>query len=767
VAVAGYTNGSPVTYFYLVAAEGVPVRVSLEAPDRVYVNKPFTVKVHLEDYNGNPLTGETVIVADVEPSGLRELTALTTGEDGNATGEVVLTSRGVHRLVAYFPGRGLLMTGYSRQVEVTALEKVAAHLSLSPNVTVEGIPSTLLANLTDAYTGSPVAGVWVSVEANTTYGWASVGAGLTNSAGFTSVAISLPEGVYMLRLKLATPYLELAGQAEALLRVLPPGTPPPQGPYVSPIGRILAFPPVMAEAGEEAVVYFAFYYGENPAAPSSVSVRVVPETHATVEEVQPGVYRVTFTPEATGLYTVVMTATYNYATYVGVATFHVYDVEARLSSWGARVEELVASMEDANKTIYSLLAGLEALNESVTGFLEGLNSSVLEILSSINATVNEQLNYTIVTYLDSMNRSMTLYLRGINDTISHYLGSLLEALQAANMTKVYMLLLGLNRSQGVILADLGELNETMASGLSAVNAALEDTSAVVLENWEMLRGLNSTVYRLASQLNTSLSRIRVMIASNGHLIVEVNTSLSNLIANANASLSGLVKASEGRLYALITSKAGLILADLHSIGYNISIVRANVSEALSLLRDQEDQANTILSTLNDTVLEIRTSLGSLNVTLGDALRKLGLIQGILVTINGSTAEILDSTGSIKTVLLEDLKPGILDVKDGMALLNTSMGIVVADLGALKNYTTTLLGVHAKINATATSISEKLDKIMEKLDALNQQLQSQQGITTKAEKAYEKASRAYVAGVAGAGIGIAGLAAAVIALLRRP
>jgi hypothetical protein len=859
VAVAGYTGGEARTEFYLVNAEGIPVSVSLQAPGAVYANVPFNVTVSLEDFNGNPVGGATVVVAEAGESSLRNLTSLVTGPDGVASGRVVLGERGVHRLVAYYPGNGSLTAGFSRQVEVVVTELANATLSLSSESTVEGFPVTATVALEDAVTGSPLSGVWVVVEANTTSGWVSVGAGLTDDSGLATVPLSLPTGNYTLRLRLATPYVELAAPVNATLHVTPPGVPPPEGPYVSPVGRVLAFPPVAAEAGEEASVYFAFYYGENPAAPSQVSVSVTPETPATVTEVQPGLYRVTLTPQTAGLYTVVFAATYNYATYVGVASFYVYDIESRLSEWEASIDGLIESLEDANQTVHTLIESLQALNESVAGFLEGLNASTQGFLGSLNATVastlasfNEELNYTILTYLDSMNNTITIYLRGINDTISYYLGELLDALQAANMTAYYALLLQVNRTQATLLADLGSVNETLSASLAGVAGLVNSTRALVVENWEAIAGLNSTVYSLASRLNASIDDVRVMVARNGELVAEVNTSLAGLVAGANASLAGLLEAAEGDLYALITSKAGLILADLEALGYNLSLVAGNVSTAVSLIEalasnqsllaqaildsingsaasilsavegigvdmeglaeglagyiasaagnatsaimalnatlnllanatveeiaaralelaeNQTGLANAILDALAGSTLEIETSIGALNVSLGDALQRLGLVQGILVSLNATAAEIVNATGGVETVLLTDLKPAIINAENGVALLNTSLGVVVADLDTIKESAATIANAASNANRAAAEISQKLDTVMEKLDNLTRQVSSQQAnLSKQATEASRKASRAYIAGVAGVGVGSAGLLAALATLLRRP
>ncbi len=859
LAVAGYTGGNPLTEFYRVNSEGIPVRISLNAPSLVHANEPFNATIILEDYRGNPVSNATVVLAEMIEGGLVNLTALTTDADGSATGRIVLTERGVHRLIAYYPGEGLLYSAFSDPLTVTVVQEAVGSLSLETGVVAEGIPVSLTTSLLDAYTGSPISDAWVKVEANTSSGWASVGAGLTNSNGQAIITISLPTGYYVLRLTIVTPYIELVEPVNTTLQVLPPGTPLPEGPYVSPIGRVLSFPPLLAEEGEEASVYFAFYYGEKLAEPTWINVTVSPSTDFSVEEVSPGLYRVSLTPGETGYYTIVFTAAYNYATYVGVATFYVYNIGGTLGSINSTMQELIQSMIEANHTIYTLLAELGDMNSSIAGFLDNLNSTLMNTLVSFN----NQLNYTLITFIGDLNNTAALYLKGINDSINHYLGDILEALRSANMTAYYAMLQQVNDTQYMILADIGRMNESLMNKIIDLAQVSNATYGIVVQDWSMIRGLNTTIYSFAEKFNASLENIRVLVAGNGELIVSMNTSTASLLQAVNASLTGLVKTSSGSIYALIDARTGIILANLSSIsynlglindsaitletelgslnmtiedalhrigliegmvvninqtaamildntgetlsillndlepslqavrgvlalvntrigyivanlsriGYNITIIKSNITEIMNILEtiseNQGELPGQILSMINplldDIELKIDTRLGSLNVSLHDALFKLNLIHGILIGINNTSAKILDANGKIRSVLINDLKPITMEIKDNITLVRTRLGLLVSIDSKLND----ILSNIPVINGSLEAIIDKLSSMDETLTSLNHSIQIQQGkLSTEASKASDKADRAYMVSVAASGLGVTGIATAIFSLVRR-
>ncbi|MCE4606179.1 MAG: hypothetical protein F7B59_02475 [Desulfurococcales archaeon] len=158
VAVAGVSGEDVATDFFMVSEEGVPSSVDMSVPGSVVANEPFNISVEVRDFYGNP-SNAPVVIAEVGNDGLHNLTVLTTGVDGSASGYIVLRDRGVHRLIAYFPGNSRYLSGFSKASDVVVTEMVSGGIDLPVNHTVEGVPVTARVSLVDSVTREPVSGV--------------------------------------------------------------------------------------------------------------------------------------------------------------------------------------------------------------------------------------------------------------------------------------------------------------------------------------------------------------------------------------------------------------------------------------------------------------------------------------------------------------------------------------------------------------------------------------------------------------------------------
>ena len=705
--VAGYTlSDEGVSYVYMVTGKATPTSITLEAPPVVYAGEAFQVMVNLTTKLGDPISGATVIIEEYDEAAnaWKPVAALETGSDGLAVGQVVLVGRGPHLIRAHYPGNpdALLNSAYSNVIRVVAVLRVSASIRLSANTTIEGLPVDAIVSITRFTDGKPVSGVWVSLEVNTSTGWAVAGAGVTNDNGVSAITLNLPAGSYKLRVSLATSYLELESYDVVLLRVYPPMEPPPEGPYISPIGRILAFAPPMADIGDQARVVFAFYYGEHPVTPTTYDVQVIPSVaDVNISEISTGVYIVEFTPQSSGVYTVLFTAYYNYAVYVGAANLYVYDLDSRLATW--------------ENEIFAVLDDLRALNQTLLEYLKEINASIREInMTEIRGLIVETRN-GVATLLLHFNESIAL-LNNIGTNITE------------------------------LIDTVGEANKTI--------------TALVLSNWQSIKSLNDTIAPLIERIGEDVSDVKALITQYGELVIVINASIQQLAKSLSASLIDVIREVEGqseRLIAVINSSVGLILANIDDIGYSLSVV-------------------------NETTVRINTALGSINVKLNDALDKLGIITGMIQSlseeINGLIIEVQLANGTIVDLLLNQIHPEIISLKDNIALVNTTIGILAANLTTLGDQANRLLAVAettreevSTISSKSSSIASKLDEISRKIDELTREItdirSSLEGVPTEesVEEASNTASQARLVSMAAAGLSILSLVGLILTSRR--
>ena len=712
--VFGYKSdgSSKLTEVYAVGGLAKLTRLSMNVPEKAYAGVPIQVNVSLRDYKGQPLDNKTVFIEELSTNGWMPIAAGLTDSNGSASFSILFYESGPHMLRAHYVGGDGYTASYTSIFQVTVIQRVVLSVELSASQTVEGIPVSAIVSAV-SLSGEPISGIWVTVYTNMSGVPIALGTGLTNYAGKAIIPISLPSGTYMIYSQTASPYTEVVLSQSAELTVYDPSEPPPQGPYPSPVGRVLSFAPPMAEIGKNTTVVFAFYYGEQLVKPQSYEVRITPAESFLVDEIQPGIYVVSFTPSQTGIYTVIFEATYNYATYVGAAPFYVYNVEEQVSEWG--------------RSIASILDNLESLNESieiitnVTSQLESLN---LTSLNTMIASVNENVTTLLVlvgnirdntTRLVEITENATLIaerngqlILQVNESLRNMINtSTLRLLEANNQTILTI------TSNGEILAVIQENLTELMSKIVELNASI--VSSINMGKEEVVAIINSSVGALALDINT----------------------LSQLLQATNAQVAKIYENT-----VIINTSLGVITANIRVLGDLLQHIGYNIT-------DIQRQGSDIMNTL----ITLDSKIGELNITVQNALLELGVIQGIIQSINSTGNDILvriSTTEGNITVRLNQLNGKLLKVDEGIAVLNTSIGTLVADVDDLGISAMRLLNLTNETLDRLSELKNILNLIEQKLNNMQIELQDKP-TQEQLQEVQLEAEDAKKLGIAGTGL----------------
>ncbi len=476
----------------------------------------------------------------------------------------------------------------SSTVAVEVYERASTRVSVEKSW-IESIPLPVEVYVRSLDSGAPMRGVWVVLYANVSGGTVALASGQTGADGRVVYSVRLPAGVYRLHALVADPHVSTEEAEPATVSLHPPFRPVREGPYIAPIGRIVAQGTALTGPGGSAGVLFAFYYGEELVEPDSVWVEVMPEASVELDHVGDGLYIAVVTPPSTGTYTVVLHAVYNEAHYVGAGYVYSVNLTGKLEEWGSQIE---ATLED-----------LRGISDTLTTYLREINSS----LKSLNVT-------KLVGLIEEVHGD-TVLLVNTTGAIRDGIGQLLDK---ADRIEVLVTSTG-----DKILAVQGDT----AKLLSSLNASIQDLKAGLLL-------VNTSIGTLAA----SLTGLNAQVEAISGDVFTIKTSLGEVTLN----LENLSRALEdstvsiGEAVDKIQEIAGLIVEIDNGVAKIIDTT-GEVREVL--VGDLKPQ----VAAVGDKIALVETRLGLMATTTDEVLKKLGAIEDAS-KVSGETLE--DIAGKI-------------------------------------------------------------------------------------------------------------------------
>ena len=554
-------------YAHATSVAGTRVSLALSSGEAV-VGGSVEATVRLTLLSGQPLEGRVVHLQELVGGEWVTIASGVTGQDGTASFTVPVQSRGVHYYRAYYGGGQGEAPSWSGARQLTAILQVNVDVDVVASWP-ETLPLPVTVTVTDAQTGSPRQGLWVTVYANFTWGPGVLGSAVTDYTGKAVVSVRLPAGTYRLWATVEDPYTAIAGSGEALVKVARPGPPAPEGPYVAPVGRVVGPGVALAEPGLEARVVYAFYYGDLPTAPDAYEVTVYPEAPYSVEEAGDGVYIVAVTPQEPGVYTIVFRADYYQSSYLASTTLLAVNVTGQLEAWGA----------------------------SIGGVLEDL-LQLRSVLEEYLSDINETLARANITQL----AEDIAYIRGVIGEVDGNLVLALDYLAAINSSMIQALQ-ALGEVRTVTLSN-GETLALIAGGLEQVKAVLDSLNATiagVAEGVALIRTDVGTIAARISDIAVDVQAIRgdvVAIKTIAGTIQANLTDLAEALREGVASVADALEGLNGTVSAVL-----LEVRDGKAVLLQLRDGQALVSQAL--LEDLKPR----LAAVGDKVALLETRIG--------------------------------------------------------------------------------------------------------------------------------------------------------------
>ncbi|WP_460123327.1 hypothetical protein [Stetteria hydrogenophila] len=297
---------------------------------------------------------------------------------------------------------------------------------------------------------------------------------------------------------------------------------------------------------------------------------------------------------------------------------------------------------------------------------------------------------------------------------------------------------------GTVLVRLSDINATLVSvadGVATLQTAMGEVKADLETLKGMLSNVNATLVEksgeLMARLDTGFTTIEARLDALASLInggfAEINGSLATIqtqlgeVSMSVEDLRTLIQATGDEVELAITD-ASEALATL--IVEKSGEVVANITAELSDLRP-------LITSLNGTLAELQTTLGTVNAALDELLQGQAEIKNITVTKAGEIIATIESAaGEFNATLsaaLDMINTGIVnthrDLIDRLVSLRTfvaststelaaKLDQVIAGLSAANSTLATITGKIDSLSTAVAAISDNVNSLNGKMDAIS-------------------------------------------------
>ncbi|MEB3773295.1 MAG: hypothetical protein GSR86_00010 [Desulfurococcales archaeon] len=266
------------------------------------------------------------------------------------------------------------------------------------------------------------------------------------------------------------------------------------------------------------------------------------------------------------------------------------------------------------------------------------------------------------------------------------------------------------------LSELEQLSQTLTSYLEEINSTLTSLNVTRLVGiMEEVQGKTLLLVNMTQDVSNGISdllsraeRIETIVTSNGDTIIAMLGSMEDLLSGVNASIQEVTNG-----FAIVNTSIGLVVASISSLQATIENITGDIYTIKTSIGEVTINLQDLAKAVED---------GNKNIT--QAMARINDIAGFILHVQDGVAKIIDHTGNIETVLVEDLKPKVIAVGDKLALVDTQLGLmatktdnILAKLENLGNTTQDTSQAITELTKKMDELSAKMDSVKEKVDKL--------------------------------------------------